>query len=94
MLGIACSDAGGAEIIASWLKEKNKKFIICANSPAKEIFKSQFSKVNFISTEYLIKKSKKIITGTAFSNFEIKIIKKAKKKQIKTISILDHSINY
>ena len=40
-LAVVCNDAGGAEIISSWLKKNNIFFKGVFTGPAREIFKKK-----------------------------------------------------
>jgi len=39
MLGIVCHDAGGAELVSSYLKKTNLDYIHALGGPAQDIFK-------------------------------------------------------
>ena len=79
-IAVVCNDAGGAELIASWAKEKKLKFFAKLSGPAVKIFKYKklnFKKINSLSD---IKKMDIVITGTGWaSNKEIEAIVAAKK---------------
>ena len=94
-IAVVCNDAGGAELIASWAKEKKLKFFAKLSGPAVKIFKYKklnFKKINSLSD---IKKMDIVITGTGWaSNKEIEAIVAAKKYKKKIISFLDHWKNY
>jgi len=94
MLGIVCCDAGGAEVVSSWLKKNKKTFLLSARGPAKKIFQNLFKNIKFQPLSNLLNNSNEIITGTGFTEFEINAIDLANKRNIKTIAILDHWVNY
>lgn len=90
---ICCHDAGGANIIYNYFKNKkvkNIKYLI--KGPAKKIFKNKkFIKISDINKFNF----KKIYTGTSFrSNLEKRIIKYGIEKKIEVITFLDHYVNY
>mgnify|MGYP000935928992 CR=1 FL=1 len=92
---VISNDAGGAEILAAWLKKKKLSFKAILSGPAKSIFKEK--KLRFIRTNIknAIESSSFIITGTSWtSKIELKAIKLAKKKKKYVVSFLDHWINY
>ena len=40
-IAVICNDAGGAEIISSWLKKEKKNVLAVLGGPAKEIFEKK-----------------------------------------------------
>lgn len=104
ILVVAC-DGGGAEIVSAYVKEYKDKynFICYAYGPAKIIFKRKkiffrSSLEDVISINKIIAKNKNVnlvIAGTSGSSMvEINFIKIAKEYNIKTVSYLDHWVNY
>ena len=87
---VACHDAGGSEIVASWLNKNKIKFFPFLGGPAKKIFKRRFKKLNIKKLDYALSHSDFVITGTSLkSNLELNVIKKAKKKNLITKSFID-----
>ena len=94
-LGIVCHDAGGSEIVSSWLKRKKNQFYLSVSGPALNIFKRKIGNFKNYNLNNLILKSDIIITGTSLkSKKEFNAIKKAKKENKLSISFLDHWVNY
>ena len=65
---IICRDAGGAELISSWLKFNKISFSGIISGPAKNIFKQKklkFKKIPFLKNA--IKENQIIITGTGWN---------------------------
>ncbi|MCX6723039.1 MAG: hypothetical protein NT094_03120 [Candidatus Staskawiczbacteria bacterium] len=102
---VVCHDAGGAEIISAYLKKNNKRqsFFCLVSGPAVKIFKRKkipalkFLKKDKKEIEKIISKFNIdfLLTGTSWaSSVDIDFIKIAKKRNIKTISFLDHWVNY
>tara|TARA_B110000114_G_C15088213_1_gene397206 strand:+ start:295 stop:1170 length:876 start_codon:yes stop_codon:yes gene_type:complete len=95
ILGVISNDAGGAELISSWLMKKKNYCNFSLSGPAKKIFKKKISIKKNLSINNTIKNSEIIITGTSVkSKREFNAIFKAKKKGILTMSFLDHWVNY
>ena len=92
---LVCFDAGGADVISSWLYiSKYKNFNSFLAGPSVKIFKSKLKKINQINKLLLVKYDL-VITGTSLkSSHETQIIKKAKKLNIPVISFMDHWVNY
>ena len=94
-LGIVCNDAGGSEIISSWLLSKNNKVNFHLTGPAIDIFKKRFPIKKNLNLSELINNSDVIITGTSLKSMqEINAIKQSKLKNKKVISFIDHWVNY
>jgi len=86
---ILCSDSGASNLIYYWYIANKKKynFSFGLNGPAKKIFKKKNKKLN--------SKIDCIITGTGkIKDKYIEAIEYGKKNNIKTISFLDHYVNY
>ena len=92
---VACHDAGGSEIVSSWLKSGKFKFFPFLGGPAKKIFKRRFKNLKKTNLNYALSKSDLVVTGTSIkSNLELNVITAAKKKNITTKSFIDHWVNY
>ena len=93
---IICRDAGGAELISSWLKFNKISFSGIISGPAKNIFKQKklkFKKIPFLKNA--IKENQIIITGTGWNYKEyFKSWNLAKKYKKIIISFIDHWKNY
>lgn len=86
---ICCSDLGASNLIYHWYIANKKKYIFSfsLNGFAKKIFKKKNKKLN--------SKIDFIITGTGkIKHKYINAIRYGKKNNIKTISFLDHYVNY
>jgi hypothetical protein len=95
--GVVCNDAGGANIIVNTIKNlKYKKVSVFATGPSIKIFKNLNFKIKFYKKlNFLFKNIDILITGTSWENdVEHEARKIAKIKKIKSITILDHWINY
>ena len=95
ILGVVCNDAGGAEVVSSWIKNNKYKTLYCLSGPALKIFKKKLKfKINF-SLKNVISKSDVIMTGTSLkSKAEVNAIKYARRKNKLSFSFLDHWVNY
>jgi hypothetical protein len=93
-VAIVSHDAGGAEILSSWLKHTNCSASVVVAGPAEQIFKRKFPKIQFVKLEEALIKSSWMLSGTGWHNFEIKAISKARNLGIKTVAFLDHWVNY
>ena len=89
---IVANDAGGAEILKSFIFFSNSQFSYILTGPAKKIFKKKNKSSNY---KKIINDSDIVITGTSYKSLtEYKCIKYCKKINKKVFSILDHWVNY
>ena len=94
-LAVICNDAGGAEIISSWLKRKKKFFVGVLSGPAKDIFKKKKLKYKKSNLNNAVKNSSWVLTGSGWSSkLEINGIKQAKRRKKYVVTFLDHWFDY
>uniref|UniRef100_UPI0040488E07 hypothetical protein n=1 Tax=Algoriphagus sp. TaxID=1872435 RepID=UPI0040488E07 len=95
MITVVSHDAGGAEILSSWLLRQNEAFCLVLDGPAKEIFKRKLGKRENFSLGEAVKKGTWVLCGTSWqSDLERKAIVLAKEDNKKTVAFLDHWVNY
>ncbi|MBW0434113.1 hypothetical protein HGB47_10845 [Leptospira yasudae] len=95
MIAIVSHDAGGAEILSSYVKKYADQYSYVLEGPAVNVFERKLGKIHIVSLEDAILKSEKVITGTSWqSDIEKRAISRAKSKGIKVASFLDHWVNY
>ncbi|MDD5136217.1 MAG: hypothetical protein PHX20_07965 [Candidatus Omnitrophica bacterium] len=96
---IVCHDAGGSEIISSWVKrhqENGYRFILAG--PAVGIFKGKLRKVRNTPVSLMRKyvcDSDRVLTGTSWgSDIEKRAILIARENGVSVASFMDHWVNY
>jgi len=94
VVGIVSCDAGGAEILSSWILRYEGDFLVALDGPAKNIFKRKVKNLSFATIEKIVERCDWILTGTGGSNYEKKAIYQAKKKRKRVVSFLDHWTSY
>ena len=96
LVGIVCHDAGGAEIVSSYVVRNNLAAGYYLKGPAISIFEGKLGIIkNSDSLFDLVKKSDWLLCGTSWqSELEWGLIQEAKKQGKKVISFLDHWGNY
>ena len=88
-------DAGGAEVLSEITKSIKKNYSFTLLGPAKKIYSRKIGNYNISSFKKAIDNSEVLLTSTSIrSSLELKAISYAKKKQIRSISILDHWSGY
>ena len=96
LVGIVCHDAGGAEIVSSYVVRNNLRAGYYLKGPATSIFERKLGIIkNSDSLFDLVKNSDWLLCGTGWqSDLEWSLIQEAKKQGKKVISFLDHWVNY
>ena len=91
---VASHDAGGANILSSFIKFNPGNYEYILTGPARKIFLNKL-RIKQIKKKLNLNNIKKIFLSTSWeSKLEIKILKKAREKQIPIFSFLDHWTNY
>ncbi len=94
-VAVVCHDAGGAEIISSWLRNNDIQFSCYVEGPAKNIFIKKFKSYSEGNLLKVISDSEWLLTGTSWqSDIENKAIQIARQQNKKSISFLDHWVSY
>jgi len=97
---IVCNDAGGAEVISSWVRKHNNNysFAYLLNGPASAIFKRKIQGIENLTQEWAfshISCYDFILTGTGWaSDLEKKAIKLANECNVNSAAYLDHWMEY
>lgn len=95
MIAIVSHDAGGAEILSSWIHRHSESYCLVLDGPAKDIFKRKLGDCPIISLSDAIKQSDWVLCGTSWqSNLERLAITQAKVAGKKVVAFLDHWVNY
>lgn len=94
---IVSNDAGGANIIASYIANKNLECIYHIQGPALKIFTERLGKdiVQIDSLDLAVKLCSHVICGSGDQSLlEKKAIVEAKKRKKRVVCFLDHWVNY
>ena len=95
MLTIVCHDAGGSEILSSWLSRQTEPYCLVLAGPALSIFERKIGNFLIDTLESAVAKSDWVLTGTSWqSDLEIEAIKLANLQGKRSVSFLDHWVNY
>ena len=94
-IGVVSHDAGGAEVLSSFLWKNKLKAQAFIAGPAIKIFNRKVTLSKASTLDQLLSNIDILLTGTSYpARLEWEAIKLAKKKSIKTIAFLDSWINY
>lgn len=94
-LAIVSHDAGGAEILSSWIRQNPHSYYLAVEGPAIAIFERKLGKLNTHSLSDAIELCDWVLCGTSWqSNLEKQAIVQAKTAGKKVIAFLDHWVNY
>ena len=94
-LAIVCHDAGGAEILSSYVKQKGIKPYYCIEGPALGIFERKLGVIKSTAFDKVLTQANCFLCGTSWqSDLECRVFEMAKKMGKKTIAFLDHWVNY
>ncbi len=94
-VAIVSHDAGGAEILSSWLNRAHCPARVVAAGPAEAIFRLKCPQAEFISLDTALEKCAWLLCGTGWqSSFERNAIAHGRANGKKTVAFLDHWVNY
>lgn len=95
VVGVVCHDAGGAEIVSSYISLNDITAEYCLEGPAIKVFERKFGEIKNNSLSELIGNSNWLLCGTSGrSDLEWRAIQEFSKKARKTVAFLDHWVNY
>ena len=95
IVGVVCHDAGGAEIVSSYISLNNITVKYCLSGPAIKVFKRKFGSIKNNLLIDMIDNVDWLLCGTSWqSNLEWNTIQEAKKHDKKVVSFLEHWVNY
>jgi hypothetical protein len=94
-VAIVSNDAGGAELVSSWLVHNKISHALSLDGPARDIFQRKIGSYQDFGYKGAINQSNWVLTGTGWSSkLELNAIKYALSINKYVVSILDHWVNY
>lgn len=95
MIAVISHDAGGAEIVSSYVRQTGLDCRYVLEGPARKIFERKLGPIQPLPLEVAIRQSGSILCGTSWqSDIEINAIKLARSLGKRSIAFLDHWVNY
>jgi len=94
-LAVVCHDAGGAEIISSYIRKNGLDCVYVLDGPAIKIFEGKLGKIENNKLVEVIEEADWLLCGTSWqSDLEWEAINLAAKNNIQSVVYLDHWVNY
>ena len=95
MIAIISHDAGGAEILSSWVRRCTEPYCLVLDGPAIDIFQRKLGNCRTIPLFEAIKQSDWVLCGTGgYTNLERQGVTQAKAVGKKVVAFVDHWVNY
>jgi len=95
IVAIVAHDAGGAEILASYVAQNNVSCKLVLDGPAVNVFKRWFESVEICTLEEALSACDWCLCGTGWqSDLEWRAIEQAHHAQKLVVAFLDHWVNY
>jgi hypothetical protein len=95
MIAVVSHDAGGAEILSSWLLRNQRPYCLVLDGPAVAIFQRKLGVCQKTPLSQAIRMSDWVLCGTSWqSSLEKHAIAQSKAAGKKVIAFLDHWVNY
>jgi hypothetical protein len=94
-VAVVSHDAGGAEVLSSYVQHHNLDCLYVLEGPALKIFERKLGPIKNTSLEDAISQSISIICSTSWqSDIEFNAIKLARESGKRSVAFLDHWVNY
>lgn len=95
MICVSAHDAGGAEILSSYVRQQGLNCLYALDGPALKIFERKISRVDTRPLVDAIQQSDWLLCGTSWqSDLEWQAIQIAREMGKKAVAFLDHWVNY
>jgi hypothetical protein len=92
---IVSHDAGGAEVLSSYVRRHDLDWLYVLEGPALKVFERKLGPIKNITLEDAISQSRSIICSTSWqSDIEFNAIKLAREVGKRSVAFLDHWVNY
>lgn len=95
MIAVVCHDAGGAEIISSYLRRGGRAYRAAVAGPAAAIFARKLAGFRNEPRDEILRDAEFLLCGTSVpATFELEAISLARAAGLRSVALLDHWINY
>lgn len=94
-VAIVAHDAGGAEVLSSYLRRRSLNAVYALAGPAVGIFARKLGPLPNLSIEEAIGSASSALCGTSLpSSFELQALAAARRRGLPTTAILEHWVNF
>lgn len=92
---VVCHDAGGAELVSSYVRQHNIDSLFILEGPAVKVFERKLGSIKISSLKDAVYQSASVLCGTSWqSDIEFNAIKLARELEKSSVAFLDHWVNY
>lgn len=92
---VVCHDAGGAEVLASYISRQKGEWGFVLEGPARMVFERRLGAVSGISLDEALSRGERFLTGSSWqSDLEWRAIAAARRAGKPVATFLDHWVNY
>ena len=91
MVAVVSHDAGGAEILSSYVRQHRADAVFVLDGPARAIFARKLGALRHVALDAAVAQCEQVICGTSWrSDLEIDAIRAAKSLGKPSVAFLDH----
>lgn len=92
---VVAHDAGGAEVVSSYIRRENLSCIYVLQGAAVSVFNRKLGDIEIVPLEEAFNRADWLLCGTSWqSDLEYEAIKMAKEQRKYSVAFLDHWVNY
>jgi hypothetical protein len=92
---VIAHDAGGAEILSSYVSRQGLRCLYVLQGPARKIFERKLGNIEMLPLDDAVRKADWVLCGTSWqSELEFDAIKLARALGKRSVAFLDHWVNY
>ena len=95
IVAVISHDAGGAEVLSSYVRRQGLHCLYVLQGPARKVFERKFGNIETLSLDDAIRQAEWVLCGTSWqSELEFDAIKLARALGKRSVAFLDHWVNY
>jgi hypothetical protein len=95
MMAVVSHDAGGAEVVSSYVRRHAPKCQFCLAGPALGVFQRKLGDIRTVELESALRGASSLLCGTSWqSELEWRALRLARASGVRSVAFLDHWVNY
>jgi hypothetical protein len=95
MIAVVSHDAGGAEVLSSYVRRNDLACVFSLEGPARNVFARKLGSVKCVALDEAIGRASWVLCGTSWqSDLEWHAVRLAREADKHTVTFLDHWVNY